>query len=377
MSVNATTTPTATPTLSPIHSATGIPKLINDALGIGQIPSEIITAIIMFALVAVIGWVAYFIFEHYFSAWAKKTETKVDDDILANVKSVAVLLIILIGMYNALTSLTFTQQYKSTIYDIFTVAGILLIAFASTRVSNIVVDWYTERQTKKGRTNHHLMFILKKIMQFIILFAALLVILWALGIDLTGAVVGLGVGGIAIALAVQNTLSDVLSAFSIYFDKPFEIGDFIIIGSQAGTVTNIGMRSTRIKLLQGEELVISNKELTSTQVRNFKKLEKRRVVFTVGVEYNTPIEKLKKIPDMIKAVIDAQELAKVDRVHFAQFGDFSLKFEVVYYVQVSDYTKYMDVQQAINFGVKEAFEREGIKLALPTQILYIKDNNVN
>jgi small-conductance mechanosensitive channel len=372
MSVTVSPAETAIPTATPVSHGTDLSRLIDNAFGIGQIPSEIITALIMFAIVAVIGWVAYFVFEHYFSAWAKKTETTLDDDILSNVKSLAVLLVVVLGAYNALMSMTFTAQYKILIFDVFTVVSILLVAFSGTRIVNVLTDWYTEKQIKKGRTSHHMMFILKKIMQLLILVGALMIILAALGIDLTGAVVGLGVGGIAVALAVQNTLSDVFSAFSIYFDKPFEIGDFVVIGDQAGTVTSIGIRSTRISLLQGEELVVSNQELTTAQIRNFKKLEKRRIVFSVGVVYSTPIEKLKKIPGLVKEVIDAQELASLDRVHFSEFGDFSLKFEIVYYVEVSDYTKYMDVQQAINFGIKGAFEKEGIEMAFPTQTIYVQ-----
>ena len=194
--------------------------------------------------------------------------------------------------------------------------------------------------------------------------------LWVLGVDLSGVVVGLGVGGIAIALALQNTLSDVFSAFSIYFDKPFEIGDFVIVGDHSGTVTNIGVKSTRIKLLQGEELVVSNKELTSTKVRNFRKLERRRITFTIGVTYNTPLSKLKKIPQIISKIIQDTELAELDRVHFTEFGDYSLKFLVIYYVKVSDYGKYMETQEAINFAIKEAFEEEAIEMAFQTHNIY-------
>ena len=250
--------------------------------------------------------------------------------------------------------------------------SILIVAFAIIRVANVLADWYGLRQTKRNAaTSNHVFFMLKKIIQLIVLVVALLVILYVLKVDLSGVVVGLGVGGIAIALAVQSTLSDVFSAFSIYFDRPFEIGDFVVIGDQAGTVTNIGMKSTRINLLQGEELIISNKELTSARVRNFKKLQKRRVNFKIGVTYDTPLVKLKKIPGIVGEIIKNQEFAEVDRVHFSEFGDFSLKFEVVYYVLVADYTKYMDVQQEIYFAIKEAFEKEGIEMAFPTQTIYI------
>lgn len=177
-------------------------------------------------------------------------------------------------------------------------------------------------------------------------------------------------GGIAIAFAVQNQLGDVLGAFSIYFDRPFEIGDFIVVGAHSGTVTNIGVKSTRIKL-QGEELIISNKELTSTSVRNFRKLDKRCVTFTIGVTYSTPTTKLRKIREIIAGIVKNVELAELDRVSFTEFGDYSLKFLVIYYVKVADYGVYLDTQETINFAIKEAFEKEGIEIAFPTQTVFM------
>ena len=164
------------------------------------------------------------------------------------------------------------------------------------------------------------------------------------------------------------------SAFSIYFDRPFEIGDFIIVGEYAGTVKKIGMKSTRVQLLQGEELVLSNSELTKTNIRNFKKMKKRRINFSFGVTYDTPLKKLKKIPDIIKDIINPEKIDfvdRLDRVHFKEFGDFSLKFDIVYYVKSDDYAKYMDTQQEINYAIKEVFEKEGIEMAFPTQTIFL------
>ena len=144
---------------------------------------------------------------------------------------------------------------------------------------------------------------LKKIIQIAVYASAVLVILYVFKVDLTGAIVGLGIGGIAIAFALQSTLSDFFSAFSIYTDRPFEIGDFITVGEYSGTVSNISIRSTRLKLLSGEELVMPNKELTSASVRNFRKLEKRRITFTIGVTYDTSTEKLRKIPNIINDIV--------------------------------------------------------------------------
>jgi small-conductance mechanosensitive channel len=175
-----------------------------------------------------------------------------------------------------------------------------------------------------------------------------------------------------LAFALQNTLSDFFGAFSIFFDRPFEIGDFFSVGEYSGTVTNIGIKSTRLKLVQGEELVLPNKELTGSSVRNFRKLQKRRISFTIGVTYETPSEKLKIIPLILRGIIENTENAEIERVHFTEFGDFALKFLVSYYVKVPDYAVYLDIKQSINFAIKDAFEREGIGMAFPTSVVYIK-----
>jgi small-conductance mechanosensitive channel len=284
-------------------------------------------------------------------------------------------MVVVLGIEYALQPLSFLQPYKDIVNGGFTLLEICLVAFAVTRISNIIADWYASKTALiAGKNSHHLLFILKKVIQAIVYLSALLIILFFVFNvkDFTGAVVGLGVGGIAIAFALQNTLSDFFSAFSIYFDRPFEIGDFIVVGDYSGTVNNIGVKSTRLKLLQGEELIISNKELTSSSVRNFRKLEKRRVTFTIGVTYDTSVDKLRRIPGIIADIIKNVDSTAFDRVNFTEFGDFSLKFLVIYYVNSSDWGKYLDTQERINFSIKEAFEREGIEMAFPTNTIYVK-----
>jgi small-conductance mechanosensitive channel len=347
-------------------------ETIQEVFQTNSLNGEIIASAITFSVVVLLSGLSYFIFSKYISRWAERSKTTVDDEIFRGVKNIVIGLIVLFGVYYTLSSLSFLADYSGYLSQLFSILAIVLIAFAATRVGYVLLGWYVgKRKNSQNGMNSHMLFVLKKLMQVIIYIGAFLIILYVLQINLSGVVVGLGVGGIAIALAVQNTLGDFFSALSIYFDRPFEIGDFVIVGEQSGTVTNIGMKSTRVKLLQGEELIISNKELTSTQVRNFKKLDKRRIVFNVGVTYDTPLVKLKKIPDLIAKIIKAQEFVEFDRAHFSEFGDFSLKFEIVYFVTVSDYLKYMDTQQSINFSIKEAFEKEGIELAFPTQTIHI------
>jgi len=353
-------------------------------LTVDPIVGQLIAALIIFTIFVIVGWIVYFIFKHYFSKWAKKTKTTLDDEIIRNTKKPVYLFVILLGCYYAIDQFTTLDVYASILTQIFLILEILLIAFTITRVINVFIVWYAEQKVKRGNgtISGNILIVFKKLLHAIVYIFAFLFILYISKVDLSGALVGLGVGGIAIAFALQNVLADAFSAFSIYFDRPFEIGDFIVIGDNAGTVTNISMKSTRIKLLQGEELVISNRSILDNSIHNYKKLQKRRVIFSIGVTYGTPVEKLRKIEVIIREIIGNCHLCEIDRIHFKEFGAFSLNFEIVYFINSSDYNKYMDIQQQINFGIAEAFEKENIEIAFPTQTIFINsqptdDNNKN
>lgn len=353
---------------------TNLSELVNNYLpGLGYI----VVSTVIFIAFLLLGYIVYHIFERFFLKWAKKTKTKLDDEIIRNVKRPIYFFVIVIGLYFAIYNFISSYSGIETASDIidllFFVLEVFLIAFIITRVVNVFFAWYAEKRAKE-KMSEHILFVLKKVVNFVIYLFAFFMILWIRQIDLTGAVVGFGVGGIAIAFALQNVLGDFFSAFTIYFDKPFEIGDYIVVGEYSGTVIKIGMKSTRVQLLQGEELVLSNSELTKSSVRNYKKMKKRRISFSFGVTYDTSVEKLKKIPEIIKKIIDPKKLEyvdKLDRVHFTEFGDFSLNFEVVFYMKTKDYVKYRDTQQEINFAIKEAFEKESIEMAFPTQTIFL------
>jgi small-conductance mechanosensitive channel len=192
-----------------------------------------------------------------------------------------------------------------------------------------------------------------------------------LGIDVTALVAGLGVTGIAVALAVQNILGDLFASLSIVLDKPFVIGDFLAVGDMMGSVEYVGLKTTRLRSLSGEQLVFSNSDLLGSRIRNFGRMAERRALFTIGVTYQTPREKLERIPQMIREAVEAQPQTRFDRSHFARYGDSAITFETVYYVTVPEYPVYMDIQQAINLRIHEAFEREGIEFAYPTQTVFL------
>ncbi|MEB3286811.1 MAG: mechanosensitive ion channel family protein [Vampirovibrionales bacterium] len=208
----------------------------------------------------------------------------------------------------------------------------------------------------------------------------LLVVLWSIltlvaldnfGVNVTALVTGLGIGGVAVALAVQNTLSDLFAALSIAFDKPFIVGDFIITDDYMGNVEKIGLKTTRIRSLSGEEVIIPNHDLLNSRIRNYKRMQERRVVFSFGVIYQTSLAQLKTISGTVKGIIESIEQTRFDRANFFKFGDSSYDFEVVYYVLDSDYNLYMNIQEEINFGMIAAFEEAGIEFAYPTRTLYI------
>jgi small-conductance mechanosensitive channel len=340
-----------------------------------MLAAEVLTSCLLFIAAIVIGWLVYHIFERYLVRWAKKTKTTLDDEILKNIKAPIYVFVIIIGAFYGLEFLSFIKPYSTELSIIFSLAEIGLVTLIIIRIINVLIAWYAERSKHRGKDlSIHILYVLKRIFQLIVIIFAFLAVLAAFNIDLTGVVVGLGVTGIVIGFALQNILVDVFSAFSIYFDRPYEIGDFIIIGSDMGIVKKIGIKSTRIQTLQGEELIVSNNEMVNTRIQNFKKMKKRRITFSFGVIYSTPLKKLKKIPGIITDIISRDNLPNVDRldrVHFKNFGDFSLNFEVVYYLKTNDYNRYMDTQQQINFLIKEAFEKEGIEMAFPTQTIFL------
>ncbi|MBU2542073.1 mechanosensitive ion channel family protein [Patescibacteria group bacterium] len=304
---------------------------------------------------------------------AKKTTTEIDDTVIAIFESIKPWLYLLVSVFVAIKYLSLPDLVGKAVYVLLVIG----VVYEVVRAFEKVLDYLLYRQIQKNENGNteqskSMMRILKLIAQVVLWIIAFLMILSNLGINITSLVASLGIGGIAVALALQNVLSDLFSSFSIFIDKPFEVGDYIQIGKDSGTVERIGMKTTRIKTLQGEELVISNKELTTARVQNFKRMEKRREAFIIGVTYETEKTKLEKIPELIKQVVDKVDMATFDRCHFSTYGDSSLNFDIVYFIDEPDYRLYMDVKQNVNLGIFEAFEKAGIEFAYPTQLVYTK-----
>lgn len=301
----------------------------------------------------------------------KHTKTKLDDLVVKIIKSISWFFYFILSLYLAFQIIQAPLLVKRIIYYLL----IISITYYVIKVIQSFIDFSAQKVILKRKAQDEkfepsIIKLLAKTLKIILWLIAIIIILQNLGYKISALVAGLGVGGVAIAFALQNVLTDIFASFSIYFDKPFQTGDYIVVGEDSGTVKKIGLKSTRIQTLQGEELIISNKELTEQRVHNYKKMEKRRASFSFGVEYNTSAEKIRKIPAIIKNIISQKESVELNRVHFKKFGDFSLDFEVVYYLMNSEYGKYMDVQEEINLAIIEEFEKEKIVFAYPTQTIY-------
>ena len=314
------------------------------------------------------------IFKKYFQKLALKTKTKLDDILALTLEKPLTYLVFFLGIFFAFKYLAISQSLDNILNKVFSVIIILIITIGLNKLVNsfIAVYWVPLASKTKSNVDDNLIPVIKTFSSIIIWSIALIFLLNNLGLNITSLVAGLGIGGIAIAFALQNILSDIFSSISIYLDKPFQVGDYVVTGIDSGTVKKIGLKSTRITTLQGEELVVSNKELTETRIRNYKKMKKRRAAFKIGVEYGTSSEKLKKIPLIIKKIVDKVEGVDFDRAHFTDFGDFSLNFDIVMFVATRDYAVYRDIQQKVNLEIVEAFEKEKIDMAFPTQTVYVK-----
>lgn len=212
------------------------------------------------------------------------------------------------------------------------------------------------------------------LIQFGFISIVLLTSLKAVGVNITALLAGLGVGGIAIALAAQNILGDLLASLSIVLDKPFEIGDFIIAGEEKGTVENIGIKTTRLRSINGEQIIISNKELLESRIKNYKRMTERRVILRLGVTYNTPATKMYLVPNIIKSIVNEIPHLRFDRCHFDAFGESSLDFEIVFFVESADYNLYMDQKQNLLLRILENFRKEGIDFAFPSRSLFFENS---
>jgi small-conductance mechanosensitive channel len=305
---------------------------------------------------------------------AGKTETIIDDAILFALGQTNTWWMILIGVYAGSKFVYLPEPVSSTIH-ILTMLGVVVQGgMWINAIISCLLERSRERKFEKDPASVTMLSVIGFISKLLLWSIVLLLVLDNLGFDITALIAGLGVGGVAVALAVQNILGDLFASLSIVLDRPFSVGDFIMVDDLLGSVEYVGLKTTRVRSLSGEQLVFANSDLLSSRVRNYGRMYKRRVVFHIGVTYQTPREKLELIPGILQEAIKAQDNTSFDRSHFQKYGDYSLDFETVYYVLSPDYNTYMDIQQAVNLYIHRRFEEESIEFAYPTQTLFVARN---
>ena len=350
--------------------------MLTETLFYGNTPQEWITAGLIAAGLFFITRIARGFFFRRLGALAQRTENVADDLLVALIGKTRTSFLLVVALYAGSGALTLSPGATKAMG-----VAIVVVVLAQALIwGNAVISFLLGRAVRQragtdgaGATSLAAFGVVARIAFFSIV---LLIGLENLGVNITGLVAGLGIGGIAVALALQNVLGDLFASLSIALDKPFVIGDFVVVDGLSGTIEYIGLKTTRIRSLSGEQIVVANSDLLNSRIRNYKRMEERRALFTFGVTYQTPKEKLAAIPAMVKEIIGKQADARFDRAHFKEYADSSLLFEVVYYVLKPDYNTFMDVQEAVNLDLFGRFEAEGIEFAYPTQTLYISGGQV-
>ena len=301
-----------------------------------------------------------------------RTENIIDDVLATLLGRTKLYFLVALALYISVGAITLSDQvtnYISRIAFLFLLVQVVFWGNAA------ITDWvrlYKEQKLEKDPAAVTSMQAVGFIARLLLYTAIFLVALDNFGIDVTTLIAGLGIGGIAVALALQNILGDLFASLTIVLDKPFEVGDFLIVGDTLGSVEKVGLKTTRLRSLSGEQIVVANGDLLGSRIRNYKRMDERRILFSFGVAYDTPSAQLERIPEMAQHIIEAREHTRFDRAHFKGFGDSTLDFEVVYYMQTPEYITFMDVQQAINLALVRRFEEEKIEFAFPTRTVHLK-----
>lgn len=346
---------------------------LNEILGKSYFNNTVLDYLIALGII-ILGLIVVNVFKRIFlrriESWTAGTNTHADDFVIERIERFGIPALYLFVVYSGINYLELSDKIQEYLEKGITIAITLLVIQLIVTTVIVLLKSYLKRQENAEEKMKQLSG-LKMIIHLIIWPLGLLFLFDNLGYDITAVIAGLGIGGIAIALAAQNILGDLFNYFVIFFDRPFEVGDFLVIDDKNGVVEHIGVKTTRIKTLSGEQLVFANTDLTKSRIHNYKRMQRRRVLFKIGVTYQTSHANLKEIPAILKSIVLEQEPVEFDRAHFAAYSNFSLDFEIVYYVLSADYTQYMDIHQAINLRMYEEFEKRGIEFAYPTQTLFV------
>ncbi len=297
-------------------------------------------------------------------ALAARTATDVDDVAAALIERTRFYFIFALAIRAGSVALTLSADATSAIRRLTAIAVLLQIA----RWGNTVIGFWIKRwsRTRGGSESATLNAISVMARGALWIIIVLLALVNVLDYDVTALITGLGIGGVAIALAVQNILGDLFAALSIVLDKPFDVGDTIAVDAFVGRVERIGLKTTRVRAVGGEEVIFSNGDLLKSRVRNLTVIERRQVLFRLGITYDTPPAVVARVPVIIREIVEKEPKTQFDRAHFVRFAESALEIEVNYFVSDA-YVAMLDVQQAVNLEILRRFNAEGINFAFATQ----------
>ncbi len=305
-------------------------------------------------------------------ALSEKTRMQADDIAVDLLRRTKFFFCLFAALYIGTLVLSLPEKMTAIVTKTFVVVFLAQAAVWGNALVSHLITRFVQKKAREDAGAVATVTVLGFIARVLVWSGVALLVLENLGFNISALLAGLGIGGIAVALAAQNVLGDLFASISIALDKPFVVGDFIIVDEYLGAVEYIGIKNTRVRSLSGEQLIFSNNDLLNSRIRNYKKMLERRIVFAFGVVYETTYEKLAAIPAMLREIVESQGQTRFDRAHFQGYGDFALNFEIVYYVKVPEYNVYMDIQQAINLAIFRRFEQERIEFAYPTQTLHLE-----
>ena len=331
----------------------------------------------MLALAVCLGATAvlYFLrmfFERRLGNVARRTVSRIDDIVVKMLRRTYLVFQLAIGVYLASIFLVMPESWRLVVSRIAVASLVLQLGIWG---DTALRGWRSQLLATPGdgarKASSTILFFMLRLVVWTVAF---LMLLDNFGFNITTLVASLGIGGIAVALATQNILGDLFASLSIMLDKPFEIGDFIIVGDALGAVEYIGLKTTRLRGLGGEQIVFSNGELLRSRIHNHKRMASRRVAFVLRVAYGTSEAQLTAIPATIREIVSARQDVDFERAHFFRYGDWSLDFEIVYHFKSPDYILHMDAQQEILLQIYRAFQREGIQFAHPLSVVRMADS---
>jgi small-conductance mechanosensitive channel len=335
--------------------------------------SQWLQAGIVFAAMFLGLWALRLLVVQRLARLAERTTTDVDDLLVDLVRRTHVLFLAIVSVAVASEAL---EEGLSNKFKLFVVLASFLQAI---RWGNGLIAYgakhYAARMSITDPSAQATMSALKFMIRLALFVILVILALDNLGVKITGLITGLGISGIAIALAVQNILGDLFAALSIMVDKPFIVGDFVVVGEEKGNVEHVGLKSTRLRSVSGEQIIVANADLLKSRVRNFRRLVERRVVFVLSVTYDTTADQIARIPGIVKECVTAQPHTRFDRSHFFRYGESSVDIESVYYFLSPDFNAHMDARQAIFIDIYRRFEQEGIQFAYPTRTLHMRSGD--